>query len=451
VEASYGGTVILGEEADGAVGTALSVSGDVEADGLADVLLLQTTDTSTSPSGDGLVFLFLGSSLTDPAVGTGSAGVVMSSTSSSGPLSGVRWLGDSDGDGTADLVVSATSATVEGVNTGAVYMVTGDELGISAGSTGSMISNLSLDDLATTVWGSGDEGEFGGAVTWVPDVDGDGIGELAVGDAGTGHGTVYVWFSGSMVSGHLSAQDADAAFSGPDVDDGAGTALVGMDDLDGDGIGELAVGAPGGSAGTGVVFVVSGSEIVDDLDLEGGWITLTGDNEGDAAGSALATGDSDGDGLSDLVVGAPNQDTRAGRVHVVAGMDLAEGSWNLADVVTVSWTGTTVFGGAGSAVATGDVDLDGLDDLLLGGPGDSSGGGDAGVAHMVISGLTGSRALANADSTFFGGSEEDSVGTSLDLGDVDGDGRHDMVLGVPGEDGLLGNEGAVYIGFSTYP
>ena len=109
----------------------------------------------------------------------------------------------------------------------------------------------------------------------------------------------------------------------------------------------------------------------------------------------------DGDGVMDLVVGAPMQITQAGRIHVVSGTELGKGVSTLGDVALVSQTGPTVFGLAGESVdANGDVDGDGLDDLWIGGSGNSLGGSGAGAAWLVISGATGARALADSDASF---------------------------------------------------
>ena len=92
---------------------------------------------------------------------------------------------------------------------------------------------------------------------------------------------------------------------------------------------------------------------------------------------------------------------------------------------------------------------DGLDDLLIGGAADSTVAAESGAAWLILGGLSGARAMADADASFWGGSAGDQTGYAVEMGDMNGDGLDDLIMGVPGED-TFGDEGAVYIGYSGF-
>ena len=208
-----------------------------------------------------------------------------------------------------------------------------------------------------------------------------------------------------------------------------GAALLAAD-FDGDGVNEVVAGAPGADAV--YIWLGTGAGISGAAD-----VTLTGDS-GSRFGSAMAAvPDTDGDGLPDLAIGAPSANGGAGSVTLVAAV--ASGGTTVATLS--SGTAGAAFG---SRVAGGDVDGDGWGDVVVGGP---DAGGDAGEAHLFTSaGGWGSPTWSLA------GAAGDGVGTGVALGDFNGDGYDDLGLGLTGSvQGFEGGSGglAAVAGFTS--
>lgn len=258
----------------------------------------------------------------------------------------VAAVGDMDGDGAADVVVGAPSGRDDdGRATGTVSLL--------SGKTGRSLWSVS---------GDGELESLGESLAVLGDVNGDGAMDVAVGapgaaSAGRGTGAVRI----------LSGRDGRVwrALQGRGGGDRFGASLAAAGDVDGDGVGDLLVGAPGDDRGgdaAGAVLLWSGAGRGSDPLL-----TLTGALPGDEFGHAVAApGDVDGDGVPDLAAAAFQMfNGGAGSVRVASGADgrpLAHWSGRAAGVR---------FGDALEGV--GDVDGDGLPDLAVGAPYDESG------------------------------------------------------------------------------
>ena len=269
--------------------------------------------------------------------------------------------GDTNDDGQRDFLLSASMYSID---PGTVYLFsTPPTSDTTAGAADATLEGIrDLDNAGSALAGAGD-------------TNGDGFDDLLIGaytedSALPDAGCVYHLLG--PVSGSHSLADADHTIGGIQNSQELGfpRSLCQGDDLNGDGYSDLALGSPyfdGGQDSTGGVFILLGPIDASDS-LSNAEATLSGEANNDQAGSSVAIlGDVSGDGTPDLLVGAPWEDTSSsssGAAYLVLGP--FEGHRSLAEA-DAKLLGEEQYDYAGFAVATaGDVDADGVPDMLVG-------------------------------------------------------------------------------------
>ncbi len=435
-------TLMTGEELSDYAGWDVSGAGDVDGDGLPD-LLIGAYNAGDLSIRTGMAYIIASGSLSaTSSIDLADADWrLIGDDDTSGDQSGkdVSDAGDVDGDGYDDVLIGGPNIDDGATNGGGVYLVMGGDLGT--------VPDYQLYDSETLLMGEGAGDRVGEAQAAAGDVDGDGLADVLVGagsndDAGTDAGKAYLVFGDSLVSGDMSLADADYGWTGEAAADKAGFSVDGVGDLDGDGLDDLVIGAWGnddGGANAGKVYVVLSSALpAHASSLASATYALVGEGADDYAGySAVFAGDVDADGTADLLVGAYGDapaGTRSGRSYLVYGstlsgtatLDLASADHRFAGEAASDLSGIRV-------AAAGDVDNDGMDDLLIGAPANDAAGSNAGKVYLVLAeNIPSSRniGLSTVDYGFTGEAIGDQAGYGLaGPGDVNGDGFDDLLIG----------------------
>lgn len=387
-------------------------------------------------------------------------------------------IGDLDGDDVPDLAVGAPQ-TPSGpdLGVGAVWILFMEE-------DGSVREELQLDEAALPfALDAGDR--FGNAVAPAGDLDDDGVLDLWVGAYGdddgqttqtfTGPGAVYLLSlakTGDVVD-HSKISDDDGSL-GLGSNDAFGYSITVLGDLFGDGHDDLAVGAPftpAGGVARGAFWLLDLAEggkpkgALRLSDVEGN-LQPTVTNSAYLGLSVSALGDLDGDGRIELAVGAPQEDVLATNDGAVWIYSLrGDGAVEALRRIDAS---LSVFGGDGPAflhrfgrcvAPIGDIDADGHTDIAVGA--NTGGSNTHGALYTLMLSpddpeLVAAYTRVDDDEGFlpFTLDDFDNFGTSVSpLGDWDGDGTVDVVVGIPGynDQGLTGDEGAVAMLFLRGP
>jgi phosphodiesterase/alkaline phosphatase D-like protein len=299
----------------------------------------------------------------------------------------------------------------------------------------------------------GELSQFGGAVV-TGDFDGDGRDDAAVGARLAFGGGMVAIFRGAAEGLSAPGQrlDLDALGCEPDSEAQAGAALA-AGDFDGDGVDDLAIGAPGNALQTGSACIVFGAPegfaaaralllSPDGSDRVG----LFSAGPGAAFGAVLIAGDGDGDGVDDLLISAPDAPNGGAVVFVAGGRGspLAMGRVFDQGVLGVSPMGFADRFGA--ALALGDVDGDGRAEIAVGAPGRVTSAQPGGAVWLFRADAP-ARATSLAQTGWGRMEAADAFGASLAAGDFNGDAFVDLAVGAPGKTpaGTVKGAGMVFV------
>ncbi|MCB9742148.1 MAG: FG-GAP repeat protein [Alphaproteobacteria bacterium] len=437
LEASAALAAFAGEADEDSAGISAASVGDVTQDGVPD-LLIGARGYDGAYADQGAAYLV-------PADTRGVASLadapIRLDGSGAGHDLGNNVAGSEDltGDGLPDLLISAHGYAG---NAGAVWVVPGpvtrDQ---TLGSDGFLIEGAAPGDTL---------GGGRGGLRAIGDVDADGVSDLLLGayasDAGAHNGGAAYLLLGPL-TGDTDVSAARTRWLGEE-DDQLGWSVDLAGDTDGDGLAELVLGAPGDGSGPGEVLLFSAQER-GEVALGDALATFTGEVSGDQAGrQATGAGDVDGDGLDDLLVAAPGASSSAGVAYLLLAPFSGTQSLLTAEAVLLEQQGGAQLGA--TTCSAGDMDGDGHADALFSAPGlDLEGRGGAGQVGFFYGPFSGALLMEDADVLLPGPVSNSVLGASLAVaGDLDGDGATELLVGAiyHTEDRLdARNAGALYL------
>jgi len=390
--------------------------GDLTGDGLADLVVAESSDAALAQPRSGSIRVFE-SPLDRLATTQVSIGQAMGEESDDGAGEALAVIGDLDGDGYAELLIGAPTAGSQ--NRGAAYVLRGP-----------LVGSFPLGEAPFIVRGDYPSDYVGMATAALGDHDGDGSDDFAVGSSnwntsGSDDGMVAV-FSGPAWGTWTLDEAPLRIVTTRSSTTGHGDVVENLGDVDGDGLSDLGVGLWYGNA----VHVFLGGGHSGEVDLDDADFIIEGSASGDRLGTAVAgQQDVDGDGLADLAAGAP--ESGKGRAYLILA-PLGSGSVDNADATLVGESGADE---QGTSVALGDYDGDGIGDLATGAPGYFKGGGIKGAVYVTFGPVSGAVDLAiQPDLRAIGPGSTSAGDRLLHLGDLDGDGTDELLVPSENED-----------------
>lgn len=408
-------------------GASVASAGDVNGDGFSDVVIgASEHDNGATDEGRAVVFLGFASGL-----GPGTSWSVSGTQASALLGSSVASAGDVNADGYSDVIVGAPQFDRGGTDEGAVFIYFGSPTGVTSSTP------------SVTLEGTQASAFFGYSVASAGDVNGDGFGDVIIGAFGydnpeLNEGRAFVYLGDAVSPLGLPPWTVESNQAGSNF----GISVASAGDVNGDGYSDVIVGAPVFDVlltDEGAAFVYLGSAT--GLTPQA-WRTSSNQMQAYFGTSVASAGDVNGDGFSDVIVGAPaysNSQTNEGRVTIYAGsaMGLA-----VTPLSTLEVNQASAFFGT-SVASAGDVNRDGLSDVIVGAPRFTNVEVSEGAAFVFLGAPGGVSAIAwsaegNQNNVRFG----ESVASA---GDVNGDGFSDVIVGAEQFSNVQTGEGRAFV------
>jgi hypothetical protein len=415
-----GYTQVTGNNIGAQIGFSVATAGDVNADGYSDVIV-GAPYYDLGESDEGIALVYYGS---QSGLITATYHILQENKAGSRFGWAVSGTGDVNGDGFDDVIVGADTYSNGQENEGAIFIYHGSATGITIQAAIHFERNFADSYMGTSVASAGD-------------VNKDGYADVVVGaDGVTNEACVYEGSSNGITGNPkiLETNEKDSDFGG---------SVASAGDVNGDGYGDIIVGDHlYGPNGEGAAYVFHGSNTGIGSDAA---VTLQCNQQGALLGRSVAgAGDLNGDGYSDVIVGAPDYDNGQNNEGVVFAYYGSSAGISNTDPILLEMN--KEYSGFGKNVnSAGDVNGDGYSDIIVGAPYFTDGQQYEGAAYVFHGSPTGIKALPGfqLENTNISNA---SMGFSVaGAGDVNGDGYSDIIVGATGYTAGQNKTGSAFV------